>query len=202
MLDIIDLRTPLVGPISLSLAAGECVAVLGPSGAGKSLFLRAVVDLDPNEGVVRLGGRDRDLMPAHEWRRLVALVPSESGWWSDRVADHFAPEHDPAPLLAAVGLPDALGWSVSRLSSGERHRLAIARALALAPAAILLDEPTAALDDAATARIEDLIRARCAAGVPVLLVTHDRAQARRLAARRFAMTRGALRPEDEVEGAT
>lgn len=195
MLDIADLRTPLVGPISLSVAPGECIALRGASGAGKSLFLRAVVDLDPNDGRVSLAGRDRSAMSAPEWRRLVAMVPAESGWWTDHVADHFEPGETTAGLLGAVGLPDALNWQVSRLSTGEKQRLGIVRALVARPEALLLDEPSAALDDAATRRIEDLICAECARGAAVLLVTHDRAQAERLASRRFVMEAGRIAPE-------
>lgn len=198
MLEIGDLRTSLLGPVSLTVAAGECVAVMGPSGAGKSLFLRAVVDLDPNEGRVRLDGEDRDLMLAHRWRRRVAMVPAESGWWSERVADHFEPGCEAPGLLEALGLPEALDWEVERLSSGERQRLALARALALRPAALLLDEPTAALDAAATARVEAVIGGELARGVPVLLVTHDRAQADRLASRRFTMEKGLIHAAAEA----
>jgi putative ABC transport system ATP-binding protein len=74
------LATELIGPISFDIAAGECLAVMGPSGAGKSLLLRAIVDLDPNSGNVMVGVHARDDMPASEWRKLVALVPAESGW--------------------------------------------------------------------------------------------------------------------------
>ena len=188
MLEIEALRTPLMGPVSLSVEAGACVAVLGPSGSGKSLLLRAVADLDPNEGAVRLDGEAREAMEADAWRRRVAFVPAESGWWADRVKEHFAPGAE--PLLAALGLPDALDWEVSRLSTGERHRLALARALQIRPRALLLDEPTAALDAEATARVEALLAARGPA--PLLLVTHDAAQADRLAARRYRMAGGRL----------
>lgn len=198
MLKISELNTGLVGPVTLSVDAGACVAILGPSGSGKSLLLRAIADLDPNEGAVSAGGRNRAEMPAPEWRRLVGLVPAESGWWADRVGDHFNPDFDFSELLEAVGLPGALDWDVGRLSTGERHRLAIVRALGAAPRALLLDEPTAALDEAATGQVERLIRAQCAAGVPVLMVTHDRAQAARLAGRAFRMERGRLTPMAEA----
>lgn len=198
MLEILDLRSQLLGPISLTVSTGECVAILGPSGAGKSLFLRSVVDLDPNEGSVRLDGHERNVMPADRWRKLVAMVPSESGWWDDRVGDHFDPNCDAGPLLRAVGLPDAMDWEVSRLSSGERHRLAIARALCARPKAILLDEPTATLDHAATDLVEDLVIAECDRGVSIIIVTHDRAQASRICARHFLMVQGHLQPERNV----
>ena len=197
MLEIKELRTRLIGPISLEVALGECVAVRGPSGSGKSLFLRAVVDLDPNEGRLLLNGQDRDLMPADRWRRRVAMIPAESGWWTDFVADHFEPDDPTRSLLHAVNLQDALDWRVSRLSTGERQRLAIVRALSRAPDSVLLDEPTSALDEAATATVEDVIRAQCSRGAAVILVTHDLAQARRLASRRFVMEGGLLKPEAE-----
>ncbi len=79
LLDITNLSTDLIGPVNLSIAAGECVAVLGASGSGKSLLLRAIADLDPHNGEVSLKGRRCSEMPADEWRRLVALVPAESG---------------------------------------------------------------------------------------------------------------------------
>lgn len=199
MLTISEISTRLLDPISLSVGDGECVAVVGPSGAGKSLLLRAIADLDPNEGAVSIGGRDRDRMPAPEWRRLVGLVPAESGWWADRVGEHFNPAFDFSALLDAVGLPGAADWDVGRLSSGERHRLAIVRALGETPQALLLDEPTAALDEEATTRVERLIRAQCAEGVPVLMVTHDKAQAARLCHRVFRMDSGRLGPATAAE---
>ena len=201
MLEVRALRTGLFGPIDLSVGAAECVAVRGPSGAGKSLMLRAIADLDPNEGEVRLNGTSRAAMPAHLWRRRVAMVPAESGWWSGKVGDHFPPGAEVAALLEAIGLPDAADWEVARLSSGERHRLAIARALALGPEAIVLDEPTATLDAAAAERIEALLRARCANGAALLVVTHDATQPARLGARELWMEHGRLSPVPDGIGA-
>lgn len=192
LLQIGNLRTNLIGPINLSLDTGECVAIMGASGSGKSLFLRAVADLDPSAGDLRLNGEERGTIAANEWRRRVGLVPAESGWWSDRVGDHFEPETVAQSLLAKVGLPQALDWQVMRLSTGERHRLAIARALALKPQVLLLDEPTAALDEPATAMIERLLQEQLDGGVAILLVTHDLQQAKRLAVRTHIMQHGQL----------
>lgn len=197
MLEIRDLRTALVGPIDLSVAAGECVTVQGASGSGKSLMLRAIVDLDPAEGNLRLDGASRQDMPAHIWRQRVALVPAESGWWAERVDEHFEPGATVTALLEAVGLSGSLHWEVERLSSGERHRLAIVRALAINPVALLLDEPTAMLDDAATGRVESLLRQRCARGMALVVVTHDADQPERLGARRLWMEKGRLVPWSE-----
>ncbi|MEO1610335.1 MAG: ATP-binding cassette domain-containing protein [Pseudomonadota bacterium] len=192
MLRVKRLKTLIIGPISFDVARSECVAVMGPSGAGKSLLLRAIVDLDPSEGAVSFNDCDRSDMPAYEWRRRVALVPAESGWWSDRVGDHFHSKEIVASLLDEIGLADALGWEVSRLSTGERQRLAIVRALCNEPQVLLLDEPTASLDMIATASIEKLIRSCCAKGMAILIVTHDRQQAQRLANRTLSISHGAV----------
>ena len=193
MLSVRDLSTPVLKPASLHVAAGACLAVLGASGAGKSVLLRAIADLDPNQGEVRLGGRSRESMPAPAWRRLVAYVAAESGWWLERVGDHFAGPRAAVPLVDALGLrADALDWPVARLSSGERQRLALARTLVGRPAVLLLDEPTAALDAASVERVEVLLRAELARGTAILLVTHAAAQAERLADARLCMEGGCL----------
>jgi phosphate-transporting ATPase len=71
MLHIRDLRTSILELASLALSAGECIAVKGPSGAGKTLLLRAIADLDPNQGVVTLDGRDRSTIRAHAIERML-----------------------------------------------------------------------------------------------------------------------------------
>lgn len=189
-LRIDGLATRLIGPVSFDIAAGECVALMGASGAGKSLLLRAIVDLDPSTGNVSVGDRVRSEMPASEWRRLVTLVPAESGWWADRVGDHFPSRCDPTALIEALGLAGSLEWEVSRLSTGERQRLAIARALCRKPEVLLLDEPAASLDEQATQHVEDVIRECCTSGMVVLLVTHDRRQAERMAKQVLRMSNG------------
>lgn len=195
MFKIVDLGTRHVGPVSLSAAGGECVAIRGASGSGKSLFFRAIADLDPNEGSVYLNDQSREDMPAYEWRRQVALVPAETGWWADRVGDHFVAGSGVEDLFEAVGLPDALGWEVSRLSTGERHRLGIVRALQAGPRVLLLDEPTAALDAGMTAAVEGLVKQQLANDVCVLMVTHDPEQANRVAHRCMTMLDGRLQSD-------
>lgn len=193
MLNIKNLQSPHFGPVDLSVAAGKCVAIQGASGAGKSLLLRAIADLDLNEGEVAWHGQSRTAMSAPEWRRLVGLVPAESGWWADRVGDHFEMQAGLPELFESVCMPqDALNWDVARLSTGERHRLAIIRCLALKPPVLLLDEPTAALDGAATDRIEVLLKHQLDEGTAILIVTHDPEQASRLASCVATMENGKL----------
>lgn len=201
MLSIRELRSSLLHIPFLEIEKGECVGIIGDSGAGKSLFLRSIADLDPNQGDISLDGCSRQSMSAWAWRRQVMLVPAESGWWADGVGAHFLADRPADDLIASLGLPpDVLGWDVARLSTGERHRLAIARALCFDPHVILLDEPSAALDPTATERLEAVLKRRLFEGAGLVLVTHDRGQAERLADRTVVMVDGRIVPSAEPTG--
>ncbi len=196
ILQVRDLRTSILLPASFSLSAGEALAVRGPSGAGKTLLLRAVADLDPNEGLVTLDGRDRSTIAGPEWRRLVGYVPAEPGWWADTVGEHFGEWTAALALVKDLGFPEAAkAWPITRLSTGERLRLALVRALMMRPKVLLLDEPTAALDVASVAAVESLIKARIRTGLAVLWVTHDAEQAKRVAHRFLVVEAGQVREE-------
>jgi putative ABC transport system ATP-binding protein len=196
MLQVRDLRTNILKPASLSLSAGECIAVRGPSGAGKTLLLRAIADLDPNEGLVILDGRDRSTIAGPEWRRLVGYVPAEPGWWADTVGEHFGEWTAALAFFRHLGFPEETkAWPITRLSTGERLRLALIRALIVRPKVLLLDEPTAALDAASVAAVESLIGTRIRAGLAVLWVTHDAEQAKRIAHRLLMVEAGQVREE-------
>jgi phosphate-transporting ATPase len=196
LLQVRDLRTKILKPASFSLAAGECVAVKGPSGAGKSLLLRAIADLDPNQGLVSLEGRDRSTILAPEWRRLVGYVPAEPGWWAETVGEHFGDWTAAAAVLTKLGFAEeSKSWPIARLSTGERLRLALVRALIIRPKVLLLDEPTAALDPASVTAVESLLADRIRAGLAVLWVTHDAGQARCIARRQLVVEAGSVREE-------
>ena len=181
-----------LGPVDLSVSAGEAFAIHGLSGSGKTLLLRAIADLDPNDGEIVLGDSTRGQLAAHQWRSLLMYVPPESHWWADTVRQH-AELWEPT-LLSALGFDnDVLDWQVRRLSNGERQRLALARALSAGPAGLLLDEPTANLDEMNTRRVEQLVNDyRKTHNAPVLWVSHDAAQRRRMAQREGEMVRGRL----------
>jgi phosphate-transporting ATPase len=198
LLSVRGLRTSLLKPASFSLSAGECIAIQGPSGGGKTLLLRAIADLDPNQGDVCLDGRDRTAMSGPEWRRMVGYLPAEPGWWADTVGEHFTDWRAAACIAGDLGVPEeAKDWPIARLSTGERLRLALARALMVEPKVLLLDEPTAALDPASVGAVESLIGARVRAGLAVLWVTHDAEQARRIAVRRFLVSGGQMLEENQ-----
>lgn len=194
MLEVRSLRTFGLEAGPLRLEDGECVAVRGASGAGKSLFLRAIADLDPNEGEIWLDGEVRAALPAPRWRQLVTYLASEPGWWADTVGEHFADWSAAGPLAERLKLPiECRAWPVQRLSSGERQRLGLIRALVQAPRVLLLDEPTGALDADAAGAVEGLLRERFAEGTSALWVTHDPAQARRAAGRCVTIEQGRAR---------
>jgi ABC-type iron transport system FetAB ATPase subunit len=196
-LRLVGLRSSLAGPFDLTVAAGECIAIAGPSGSGKSLLLRMTADLDPNDGDVVLDSRERRSFTAPAWRCRVVYSAAEPGWWHDNVAPHFpgAARDTARDLMPRLGLAAALLDSpVVRLSTGERQRLALIRALALDPPVLLLDEPTGSLDQDSTTRVEDVLRERLAAGTAILLVTHSPEQAARLGRQQFRMQQRQLVP--------
>jgi putative ABC transport system ATP-binding protein len=190
-----DLRSAFAGPFELNLGTGACAAITGPSGSGKSLFLRMIADLDPNEGKVWLNGKERASMAAPQWRKQATYVSAESGWWADRVIEHFdvSRRSEVAALAARLGLrPDLLDAPVAQLSTGEKQRFSLVRALLPSPPVLLLDEPTGPLDEESVVAVEALLLERMATGTSILLVTHDPNQAERLGDQRYRMVAGHL----------
>jgi putative ABC transport system ATP-binding protein len=182
--------------VTLSIPSGS-TAVVGPSGSGKSTLLRLLNRLaDPDDGRVRYEGEDvRELDPL-ELRRRVGLVPQLPAPVPGSVADNVClgprlqgAEVDPEPALRLAGLdPSFLDRDASRLSVGEQQRVMLARALALEPEVLLLDEPTAALDEDAKAGVEEALAGL--PGISLILVTHERAQAERVAGRTVRIEEG------------
>ena len=177
------LRNNWAGPFSMSIDRGQCLAVSGASGSGKSVFLRMLADMDAADGAVLLGDVDRGAMSAPQWRQKVMLVPAQAGWWAPTVAEHFHDKNKTAAVEQAhqLRLPDDIfGRQILRLSTGERQRLALIRALVTRPSVLLLDEPTSSLDQESVVAVESLLTAELERGLILVLVTHDLAQAKRM----------------------
>ena len=184
MLSVAELTPTGLDAVSFEIADGECLAVRGPSGSGKTLLLRALADLDPSDGHVALDGTQREALPAPRWRRLVTYVQTEPGWWANAVGEHFQDWSAARPRAAELGLPETCrDGPIAQLSTGERQRLGLVRALVLRPRVLLLDEPSSGLDPDATAAVERLVNQRLAEGASALWATHDAGQARRVATR-------------------
>ena len=185
MIRIKNLHSALFSSVSFEAEQGQCVCIHGESGTGKTLLLRAIADLDPNEGSVELNNQFRDNIDADQWRRQVTYLPAESFWWSTHVAEHFESKGTDWSML---GLSQQIGdWQISRLSSGERQRLALLRALDHDPQVLLLDEVTANLDEENTLKVEALIKSRLHHGLIVIWVSHDKAQRQRIADQSFVI---------------
>jgi ABC-type iron transport system FetAB ATPase subunit len=185
------------GPFTFMVKRGECVGLSGKSGIGKTQLLRAVTDLIPHQGTISLGGRTCSSYPAPVWRSMVTMVVADSSWWYDRVGAHFddyAGDTFIDTYFPLMGVErEMLGWQVRRLSTGERQRLALLRALQRDPSVLLLDEPSSGLDGYHTGLLE-----RCVAGlqqeknISVVWVSHDPEQLKRVATRELRMEAAGL----------
>jgi putative ABC transport system ATP-binding protein len=176
--------------VSARLPAGASCLV-GPSGSGKSTLLRLLNRLaDPDSGSVAYQGGDVRALDPLELRREVSLVPQLPALIDGTVAENiaFAPRlaghsYDSHGALRLAGLDASFGdRDASKLSVGEQQRVMLARALALQPRVLLLDEPTSALDESARDAVESTLRSlRERTAISLVVVTHDPAQAARLA---------------------
>lgn len=188
MLRVENLEVYGLEPVSFHVARGECIAISGESGSGKTVLLRAIADLDWARGHVFVGGDERGTMSGPEWRRRVRYSAAEPGWWAETPREHFPQNLQVEGRVEELGLKRAqLDQNIARLSTGERQRMALIRAMIDEPDILLLDEPTGALDAKATKQAEALIKTFVTGGRSIILVSHDPAQVRRLAGRKLTI---------------
>ncbi len=179
-----------VDGVSMTVAAGEFVALYGPSGSGKTTLLEVIAALkSPDGGTVLVDGRDiASLSPKerdeYRLRQLgiiggpQSLIPGARAIENAVLKLLLLKAHDAAaavePLLEELGLSGRLRQRTEQLSMGERQRVVIARALATEPRLVLADEPTGSLDTQRTREVLGLLRRICRErGTAVLLATHD-----------------------------
>jgi osmoprotectant transport system ATP-binding protein len=193
--------------VSLDIAAGASVAIVGESGSGKTTLLRCFNRMVvPQSGTILLGGTDVAHMPAELVRRQIGYVPQHGG-----LLPHWRVLRNVALVPTLLGRADATSAATNalalvgmpperfanrfphELSGGQRQRVALARALAARPGVVLLDEPFGALDAITRSEVQDafaLMRAQL--GVTSVLVTHDLAEAAKLADEIVVMRRGVV----------
>ncbi len=202
--------------ISTSVTKGDVVAVIGPSGCGKSTFLRSINLLEqPTSGKVLLDGVDItskdvdinqmrqrvgmvfqqfNLFPNMTIRRNIMLAPVELGRMTKEEADAKVTE-----LLTRIGLLDKADAYPDSLSGGQKQRVAIARALAMNPEVLLFDEPTSALDPEMVGEVLQLMKDVAAAGMTMVVVTHEMGFAREVANRVLFFSDGHITEEGTPE---
>jgi iron complex transport system ATP-binding protein len=183
MTSLIARQVELVGriqPTDLAIEAGEVVALVGPNGGGKTSLLRALARIEQAGGDVWVGGEDVDTTPPARRRRLLSFLPaSREMTWPIAARDVIAlgladPDHDRVDeLINQLELTKLADRPVDRLSTGERARVLMARALAAKPRLLLLDEPLSNLDPYWVLRFLELFEAAAGSGQAVLVSLHD-----------------------------
>jgi len=189
---------------TFAVRSGEVLAIVGPSGAGKSSLLRLLNRLDePTSGTVFVEGIDYREMAPQELRRKLGMVMQRPFLFPGTVAGNldFGPkqrgenlsDEAVAALLERVGLKGYAARNVANLSGGEAQRVSVARTLANSPLVLLLDEPTSALDETSKREVEALLQEIVHDHqLTCVMVTHDSAQAMRLAGRALMMEGGRI----------
>lgn len=180
LLDAAVSLEPRLAPVTLSTGPGDRIALIGPNGSGKSTLLRALAGIEGKATTLRIAEQDLlQALPASR-QRLVSFLPaSRDVRWPVPVRDVIAlglPEPDPArvdDLLGRLQLQELADRPVDLLSTGERTRALLGRALAPSPKLLLLDEPLSNLDPAWVLRILDLLDEVADAGTAIILALHD-----------------------------
>ncbi|HEX4436063.1 MAG TPA: ABC transporter ATP-binding protein [Solirubrobacteraceae bacterium] len=180
-----------VDGVSLTVAAGEMVALYGPSGSGKTTLLLMIATLlEPTSGAVLIGGRDISSLSEREAshfrlsqlgfiRQNFDLLPGVSAIDNSvlkllKSMRWREAQREMTPLLERLGMGGRLNHRAETLSMGERQRVMIARALSTKPSILLADEPTGSLDSQRGREVLELLRELCREhGVAVVLVSHD-----------------------------
>ncbi len=210
LLEITDVQwspageSPVLRGVTLAVDSGESVAILGQSGSGKSTILRCIVGFERlDEGAIRFDGEEITAENILDVRRAIAFVAQQPAPVAETVSDILAFARDIAgvgaeeqqQMMGRLGLQEIPGdREFERLSVGEQQRLCFVRALTLQPTMLLLDEPTSALDSANVEMLESLVDEwldedhRRAA----VWVTHDDAQAERVATRLVRLREGRI----------
>ncbi|MDN3919904.1 ATP-binding cassette domain-containing protein [Pelomonas sp. PFR6] len=192
--------------ISLTLRRGERLALVGANGSGKTSLLRLLHGLLPHSGQVERAllqpeGRPPRAAMLFQQPFLLRLSVFRNIWLGLWLRGLPRGERDERcrQALACVGLAGEAQRPARALSGGQQQRLALARAWAMQPDLLLLDEPTASLDPSAKREVETLIEQIAAAGVTVVMSTHNLGQAKRLASRVAYLEGGRLVVERPVD---
>ncbi len=190
----------VVDRVSLQVQAGEIFALLGPNGAGKTTLIRMITDiLKPDEGTIRIAGLEDPLTR----RRHIAYLPEERGlykrakvqevleyWGRLKGLETSEAKRQARALLERIELADSAAKQVQTLSKGMQQKVQLCTALIGEPRLLILDEPFSGLDPVNVQLLEDILAERRAAGVTVLLSTHQMNKVEELCDRAMMIHRG------------
>ena len=167
-------------PTDLIIGNGEMVALIGPNGGGKTTLLRALAGIEPHAGAVTIAGEPVTSLPIARRARALTFMPASRDLaWPIAARDLIAlglSAPDPERVEAMITLFELEGLAdrpVDRLSTGERTRVLLARALAPTPRLLLLDEPLSNLDPYWVLKTLEILRAQAASGASALVALHD-----------------------------
>lgn len=190
-------------PADFRMEAPELVCLVGPNGSGKTSLLHALARIGRPSGEVRIDGRRPEALVPAERRRLLSYLPaSRDVAWPLAAQDVVrlgADEAEAAEAIAALDLAAFARRRVDLLSTGERSRVLIARALAPRPRLLLLDEPVANLDPLWQLRLMQILRVAVSGGQGAVVAMHDLDLAARYADRLVLMEKGAIVADGEPE---
>jgi polar amino acid transport system ATP-binding protein len=184
--------------MSFTVARGEVVCLIGPSGSGKSTMLRCVNGLERHDsGLISIDGMTVDMVfqRFNLFPHMTALGNIVEGPVQVRGRPKGAASEEAMALLHKVGLSDKADSYPSQLSGGQQQRIAIARALAMKPKAMLFDEPTSALDPETVGDVLAVMKDLAHEGMTMLVVTHEMGFAAEVANRVLFLDRGEILEE-------
>lgn len=195
-------RTQILSSLDLKVNKGELVTIMGASGSGKTTLLRLINRLsETDSGIILLNGNDIKRLVPMELRRKIGMVFQVPVTFKGSVRDNlvfgmnlWGRNVGIETLSRDTGIPeDLLDADAGQLSTGEKQRVCIARALANQPEILLLDEPTSSLDALSAEKIEKLLLdLQKEWDLTILWVTHEKEQAERIGGRRLILSNSRL----------
>jgi len=182
------------GPVSFYVRKKEIVGIIGESGAGKSILLKAIADMLPHDGKIFLDAVEQQDIKARDWRKQVALLPSEVVFWNHKIKDDLKTADHEVIKKFGFNPEEILEKNTDDLSSGEKQRIGLLRIFENRPKVLLLDEPSANLDEKNKIILEEIVLDYIESNnASAVWVAHDPLQLERVSSKIFQITANSFR---------